>query len=83
MARTKGSKNRPKLTVSMKTLGEVKNKYLQIEEENKTLKTDLEKANQVAEQAKDYISDLEASVDFYRKQVNHFLALVNIMGRGK
>lgn len=82
MARTKGSKNKPKTTpVSAKPKQTAREKQLLWD--IAALEVDLEKANQVAEQAKDYISDLEASVDFYRKQVNHFLALVNIMGRGK
>jgi hypothetical protein len=78
MARTKGSKNKPK-QLPVYTEQDVRDLYEKIG----GLELDLEKANEVAEQAKDYISDLEASVDFYRKQVNHFLALVNILARGK
>lgn len=81
MARPKGSKNKVKdFPVDWQA---VKAKRPTATERVKQLEKDLEKANEVAAQAKDYISDLESSVDFYRKQVNHFLALVNILARGK
>jgi TolA-binding protein len=33
-------------------------------------------------QAHDQISDLQGQVEFYRKQVNHFLSLLNILAKG-
>jgi len=33
--------------------------------------------------AKDQVSDLLADVEFYRKQINHLLALVNILAKGQ
>ena len=33
-------------------------------------------------QAIDQLRDLEGQVEFYRKQVNHFLALLNILAKG-
>ncbi|UOF81606.1 coiled-coil domain-containing protein [Bacteriophage sp.] len=81
MARTKGSKNKVKREFNDWVA--VKAKRPTPSQRVKELEKQLERANEVASQAQDYITDLEANVDFYRKQVNHFLALVNILARGK
>jgi uncharacterized coiled-coil protein SlyX len=38
--------------------------------------------DETVKQAQDQISDLQDQVEFYRKQVNHLLALLNILSRG-
>ena len=45
------------------------------------LEVELEKALELCEQAKDQLSDLMVESESYRKQINHYLALVNIIAR--
>jgi len=42
----------------------------------------VEKQDETIAQANDQISDLRGQVEFYRKQVNHLLALANILAKG-
>ena len=42
----------------------------------------IERQDQAGEQGLDEIADLRKQVDFYRKQVNHLIALLNIITRG-
>ena len=42
----------------------------------------IERQDQGIKQGIDQINDLIAQVEFYRKQVNHLLALLNILSRG-
>lgn len=42
----------------------------------------LDRTINALEQATDQITDLHAQVEFYKKQVNHLLALCNILARG-
>lgn len=46
------------------------------------LRTLSERQDHAIAQATDQIADLQAQVEFYRKQVNHFLALLNILAKG-
>jgi len=80
MARTVGSKNKPKLKFPL-TDKQVKESYTKAEVER--LKAILERQDAAVAQAKDQVSDLLADVEFYRKQINHFLALVNILAKGQ
>ena len=80
MARTVGSKNKPKLKFPL-TDKQVKESYTKAEVERLT--AILERQDAAVAQAKDQVSDLLADVEFYRKQINHFLALVNILAKGQ
>ena len=80
MARTVGSKNKVKPAVPVQDK-EVKESYTKAEVER--LKAILERQDAAVAQAKDQVSDLLADVEFYRKQINHFLALVNILAKGQ
>jgi len=42
----------------------------------------VEKQDETIAQANDQISDLRAQAEFYKKQVNHLLALANILAKG-
>jgi chromosome segregation ATPase len=42
----------------------------------------ISKQDETVKQATDQISDLQGQVEFYRKQINHFLALLNILAKG-
>ena len=42
----------------------------------------VDKQDNTIAQANDQISDLRGQVDFYRKQVNHLIALLNILTKG-
>jgi hypothetical protein len=42
----------------------------------------VDKQDNLIAQANDQISDLRACVEFYRKQVNHLIALLNILTKG-
>jgi hypothetical protein len=75
MARPKGSTNKPKLKFPLKDT------FTKAEVER--LKGLLARQDAAVEQAKDQISDLMVDVEFYRKQINHFLALVNILAKGQ
>ena len=77
MPRTKGSKNKLK-TVAIYTEQDVRDLNNRI---NK-LETLTERQDQVVEQGLDEIAELRKQVDFYRKQVNHLIALLNIITRG-
>ena len=43
----------------------------------------IERQDDGIKQGIDQINDLIAQVEFYRKQVNHLLALLNILSRGQ
>jgi len=80
MARTVGSKNKVKPAFPLSDK-KVKESYTKAEIER--LKALLERQDAAVEMAKDQVSDLLADVEFYRKQINHFLALVNILAKGQ
>jgi len=42
----------------------------------------VDKQDELIAQANDQITDLRQSVEFYRKQVNHLIALLNILTKG-
>jgi len=42
----------------------------------------IERQDEAVEQGLDEIAELRKQVDFYRKQVNHLIALLNIITRG-
>lgn len=42
----------------------------------------VDKQDDIIAQATDEVSDLRAQVEFYRKQVNHLIALLNILTKG-
>ena len=68
MARTKGSKNKPKTVIRQMT------------------KADLayhDKIRAERDQLADELKNAITEVEWYRKQVNHFLALLNIVIRGQ
>ena len=46
------------------------------------LKNLIARQDDAVEQARDQIAELISNVEFYRKQVNHFLALLNILAKG-
>jgi predicted ribosome quality control (RQC) complex YloA/Tae2 family protein len=46
------------------------------------LKNLIGRQDDAVELAKDQIADLRMETEFYRKQVNHLLALVNILAKG-
>jgi chromosome segregation ATPase len=73
--RGRPAKNKPRVPSKDRIAG--------LEETIKTLREALEHAGNVSEQASDQISDLQSQVEWYRKQVNHFLALLNILVRGQ
>ena len=77
MPRPKGSKNKPK------PLTDKQVKDLYNAKEHKRLQDLIDHQDQAVAQAQDQISDLQGQVEFYRKQVNHFLALLNIVIRGQ
>lgn len=52
------------------------------EKEIDRLKLIIARQDDAVEQARDQIAELRDNVEFYRKQVNHFLALLNILARG-
>ena len=77
MARTKGSKNK------------VKDVPIYTEKDVRNLNTNLDKLSELTmrqdeavQQGLDEIADLRKQVDFYRKQVNHLIALLNIITKG-
>lgn len=47
-----------------------------------TLEALVERQDEAVEQGLDEIAELRKQVDFYRKQVNHLIALLNIITRG-
>ena len=84
MARPKGSKNKPKTRIVMtnEDLRELRRMTRQEKLELVKLQTLSERQDQAIAQATDQIADLQGQVEFYRKQVNHFLALLNILAKG-
>jgi uncharacterized coiled-coil protein SlyX len=42
----------------------------------------VDKQDELIAQANDEVTDLRQSVEFYRKQVNHLIALLNILTKG-
>jgi len=46
------------------------------------LKNLIARQDDAVELARDQIAELQINLDFYRKQVNHLLALVNILAKG-
>jgi uncharacterized coiled-coil protein SlyX len=66
MARTKGSTN---ITTNL-------------QKRITSLEGLIERQDQAVEQGLDEIAELRKQVDFYRKQVNHLIALLNIITRG-
>jgi hypothetical protein len=73
MARTQGSKNKATLLKIKKPTSAQRIAQLEAQ---------AQRAGEVCEQARDQINDLMADNEFYRKQINHLLALVNILARG-
>lgn len=68
-----GSRNKPKTS---------KPSMLSVQYELAGLRSLSERQDHVIAQATDQIADLQGQVEFYRKQVNHFLALLNILAKG-
>jgi hypothetical protein len=66
MPRTKGSKNKTTITQA----------------EVNRLKNIIAKQDDAVEQTLDELAELRKQVEFYRKQVNHLIALLNIITRG-
>ena len=50
--------------------------------EVKRLEGLLQRQDNAVDQALDTVTDLNQQVEFYRKQVNHLLALLNILAKG-
>ena len=79
-----GSKNKPKNKgggrVIKRTLNALDKAHL---DELADLRVLSDRQDAAIAQATDEITDLRAQVEFYRKQVNHFLALLNILARGQ
>lgn len=71
MARPKGSKNKPKAI-----------NQIYLKKDNERLNKLISKQDEIVAQAQDQISELQGQVEFYRKQVNHLLALANILAKG-
>ena len=46
------------------------------------LKMIIARQDDSVEQARDELQDLRDKVEFYRKQTNHYLALINILAKG-
>ena len=42
----------------------------------------VDKQDDIIAQATDEVNDLRSQVEFYRKQVNHLIALLNILTKG-
>ena len=75
MARTKGSKNKPKQeTITFKQLNKRADQVRITELEGL-----VERQDEAVQQGLDEIADLRRKVEFYRKQVNHLIALLNII----
>jgi len=77
MARTKGSKNKPK-TVAIYSEQDVRDLNARITK----LEGLTERQDEAVQQGLDEISELRDKVEFYRKQTNHYLALINILAKG-
>jgi hypothetical protein len=70
-----GSKNKPKNVIHAMTKEDFEYHRKIIEERDKLL----DQRDQLADELKNAITEVE----WYRKQVNHFLALLNIVIRGQ
>jgi hypothetical protein len=77
MPRTKGSKNKPK-TVAIYSEQDVRDLNNRITK----LEGLTERQDEAVQQGLDEISELRDKVEFYRKQTNHYLALINILAKG-
>ena len=77
MPRTKGSKNKPK-TVAIYSEQDVRDLNNRITK----LEGLTERQDEAVQQGLDEISELRDKVEFYRKQVNHLMALLNILTKG-
>jgi uncharacterized coiled-coil protein SlyX len=77
MARTPGSKNKPK-SVPIYTEQDVRDLNNRITK----LEGLTERQDEAVQQGLDEISELRDKVEFYRKQVNHLMALLNILTKG-
>jgi len=77
MARTPGSKNKPK-TVAIYSEQDVRDLNARITK----LEGLTERQDEAVQQGLDEISELRDKVEFYRKQTNHYLALINILAKG-
>ena len=85
-----GSRNKPKeIMKKIFQQNDIATKQLVKLEHLKELSVKLENLQELSErqdhaiaQATDQIADLQGQVEFYRKQVNHFLALLNILAKG-
>ena len=78
MPRTKGIKNKPKVeTITFRQLNKRADQVRITELEGL-----VERQDEAVQQGLDEIADLRKQVDFYRKQVNHLIALLNIITRG-
>ena len=71
MARPLGSRNKAKAKVDKFLTKEFK--------DLERLKALAERQDEVVQQGLDEIADLRRKVEFYRKQVNHLIALLNII----
>jgi HAMP domain-containing protein len=83
--RPKGSKSKTRTRIVMTNV-DLKELQEMTKAEQAELKrlTDLsDRQDQAIAQATDEIKDLQSQVEWYRKQVNHFLALLNILVRGQ
>ena len=78
MPRTKGSKNKPKPEVI--TFRQLNKRADQVRITE--LEGLVERQDEAVQQGLDEIAELRKQVDFYRKQVNHLIALLNIITRG-
>jgi hypothetical protein len=77
MARTPGSKNKSK-SVPIYTEQDVRDLNARITK----LEGLTERQDEAVQQGLDEISELRDKVEFYRKQTNHYLALINILAKG-
>jgi len=72
--RPKGSSNKLKFPLT--------NEKILAKAELERLKALVERQDEGIAQGLDQVDDLLKQVDFYRKQVNHLLALLNILSKG-
>ena len=77
--RPKGSTNKPKSLAQQAKSNIKKNLH---KWEQARLEGLVQKQDEVIAQGLDQVDDLLKQVDFYRKQVNHLLALCNILSKG-
>ena len=53
-----------------------------LKKENERLKGLISRQDDAVDQSLDTVAELTHEVEFYRKQVNHLLALLNILAKG-